>query len=109
VARSGRGFSMSYEASAQCAEFSGNEHEGANDSFHKKSQWDECDVRLAPNPLGLAAHSPGGKADPLTCLGLRALVHGVAKLILEGGIQPSEYGFKNGLALAVRVLGQRVE
>ena len=38
-----------------------------------------------------------------------ALVHGIAKLILEGGVQPSEYGFKNGLALAVRVLGQRVE
>jgi AcrR family transcriptional regulator len=57
----------------------------------------------------VAAHSPGGKADPLTCLGLWALVHGIAKLILEGGIQPSEYGFENGLALAIRVLGQRVE
>ena len=44
----------------------------------------------------VAAHSPGGKADPLTCLGLWALVHGIAKLILEGGIQPSEYGSRMG-------------
>jgi hypothetical protein len=35
-------------------------------------------------------------------------VHGIAKLILEGGIRPSEYGVKSGLALAVRVLGHRL-
>jgi Tetracyclin repressor-like, C-terminal domain len=57
----------------------------------------------------VAAESPAGKADPLTCLGLWALVHGIAKLLLEDGIRPSEYGFKSGLALAVRVLGQRLD
>lgn len=55
----------------------------------------------------VAAESPKGTADPLTCLGLWALVHGIAKLILEGGIRPSEYGVKSSLALAVRVLGHR--
>jgi AcrR family transcriptional regulator len=56
----------------------------------------------------VAAESSNGKADPITCLGLWALVHGIAKLILEGGIRPSEYGVKSGLTLAVRVLGHRL-
>jgi AcrR family transcriptional regulator len=56
----------------------------------------------------VAAESSNGTANSLTCLGLWALVHGIAKLILEGGIRPSEYGVKSGLALAVRVLGHRL-
>jgi AcrR family transcriptional regulator len=56
----------------------------------------------------VAAESSKGTADPLTCLGLWALVHGIAKLILEGAIRPSEYGAKSGLALGVRVLDHRL-
>ena len=54
------------------------------------------------------AESPKATGNPLTCLGLWALVHGIAKLILEGGIRPSDYGVKSGLALAARVLGHRL-
>ena len=57
----------------------------------------------------VAAESPAGKADPFQCLALWALVHGVAKLILEGGVQLSQYGFKSALALASRVLEERVD
>ncbi len=51
--------------------------------------------------------SPDGKADPLTCLRLWALVHGIAKLILEGGIKPSDYGAGSQEALAVALLDRR--
>ncbi|MEI9999340.1 MAG: TetR/AcrR family transcriptional regulator [Verrucomicrobiota bacterium] len=51
--------------------------------------------------------SPKGEASPLTCLRLWALVHGIAKLILEGGIKPADYGAATREALAVRLLDRR--
>jgi AcrR family transcriptional regulator len=51
-----------------------------------------------------AATSPDGAASPLVCLRLWALVHGIAKLILEGGVRPADYGLTSGEALAVRLL-----
>jgi AcrR family transcriptional regulator len=51
-----------------------------------------------------AATSPDGAADPLVCLRLWGLVHGVAKLILEGCVNPADYGVSGGEALAVRLL-----
>lgn len=48
--------------------------------------------------------SSDGKASPLTCLRLWALVHGIAKLILESGIKPSDYGVSDNEALAVCLL-----
>jgi AcrR family transcriptional regulator len=55
----------------------------------------------------VAEQSPDGTADPLTCLRLWALVHGIAKLILEGGIKPSDYGLSSSEALAARLLARR--
>jgi AcrR family transcriptional regulator len=54
----------------------------------------------------VAETSPDGTANPLTCLRLWALVHGIAKLILEGGIKPSDYGLTSSEALAARLLGR---
>ncbi|HEY2530164.1 MAG TPA: TetR/AcrR family transcriptional regulator [Xanthobacteraceae bacterium] len=54
----------------------------------------------------VAATSPDGTAKPLTCLRAWALVHGIAKLILEGGIKPSDYGLASSEALAARLLGR---
>lgn len=51
-----------------------------------------------------AETSPNGTADPLTCLKLWALVHGIAKLILEGGVKPADYGLASSEALAARLL-----
>jgi AcrR family transcriptional regulator len=55
----------------------------------------------------VAEGSPDGTANPLTCLRLWALVHGIAKLILEGGIKPSDYGLTRTEALAARLLARR--
>ena len=52
----------------------------------------------------VAATSADGSADPLVCLRLWGLVHGVAKLILEGCVNPADYGLSGGEALAVRLL-----
>ena len=52
----------------------------------------------------VAETSPDGAADPLTCLKLWALVHGIAKLILEGGVKPADYGLASSEALAARLL-----
>jgi hypothetical protein len=52
----------------------------------------------------VAESSPDGTADPLTCMRLWALVHGIAKLILEAGIKPSDYGFTSSEALAACLL-----
>jgi AcrR family transcriptional regulator len=48
--------------------------------------------------------SPDGKASPLVCLRLWALVHGIAKLILEGGLKPANYGLTSVEALTLRLL-----
>jgi AcrR family transcriptional regulator len=48
--------------------------------------------------------SPDGKASPLVCLRLWALVHGIAKLILEGGVKPTDYGLTSFEALTLRLL-----
>jgi AcrR family transcriptional regulator len=53
----------------------------------------------------VAATSPDGIAAPLVCLRLWALVHGLAKLIVEGAIKPSDYGAADNEAFAVRLLG----
>jgi len=53
----------------------------------------------------VAATSLDGTARPLVCLRLWALVHGIAKLILEGGVKPADYGLTSAEALTVRLLG----
>ncbi len=52
----------------------------------------------------VAATSPDGAASPLVCLRLWALVHGIAKLLLEGGVKPADYGLTGSEALTVRLL-----
>jgi AcrR family transcriptional regulator len=52
----------------------------------------------------VADTSPGGAANPLACLRLWALVHGIAKLIVEHCIKPSDYGLSSGEALATSLL-----
>jgi AcrR family transcriptional regulator len=54
----------------------------------------------------VAETSPAGVADPFVCLLLWALVHGIATLILDGGINPAEFGLGGGEALAARLLGR---
>jgi len=48
--------------------------------------------------------SPEGNANPLVCLRLWALVHGIAKLIVEHCIKPSDYGVSSSEALATSLL-----
>jgi AcrR family transcriptional regulator len=55
---------------------------------------------------GVAKTSPDGVADPFVCLRLWALVHGIATLILDGGINPGEFGLGGGVALATRLLSR---
>jgi AcrR family transcriptional regulator len=50
------------------------------------------------------ASSPAGKASAAECLRLWALVHGIAKLVLEGCVTPAEYGLPDGEALAAHLL-----
>ena len=52
----------------------------------------------------VADTSPDGMANPLVCLRLWALVHGIAKLILEGGVKPADYGLTSVEALTLRLL-----
>ena len=52
----------------------------------------------------VAKTSPDEKASAIVCLRLWSLVHGIAKLILEGCIKPADYGLTSGEALAVRLL-----
>jgi AcrR family transcriptional regulator len=54
----------------------------------------------------VAKTSLTGVADPLVCLRLWALVHGIATLILDGGINPAELGLGGGVALAARLLSR---
>jgi AcrR family transcriptional regulator len=53
----------------------------------------------------VAKTSPDGVADPFVCLRLWALVHGIATLILDGGINPAKFGLGGGEALTARLLG----
>jgi AcrR family transcriptional regulator len=52
----------------------------------------------------VASTSPDGAAPPLVCLRLWALVHGIAKLIIEGGVRPADYGFTSSEALTMHLL-----
>jgi len=52
----------------------------------------------------VAARSPDGKADAAECLRLWALVHGIAKLVLEGCVRPADFGLADGEALAAHLL-----
>jgi AcrR family transcriptional regulator len=52
----------------------------------------------------VADTSPGSIADPLVCLRLWALVHGIAKLIVEHCVTPSDYGLSSSEALATKLL-----
>ena len=47
----------------------------------------------------VAACSPSGKASADECLRLWALVHGIAKLVLEGCVRPADFGLPDGEAL----------
>ena len=51
-----------------------------------------------------AACSPAGKVSAAECLRLWALVHGIAKLVLEGCIRPADFGLRDGEALAAYLL-----
>jgi AcrR family transcriptional regulator len=51
-----------------------------------------------------AACSPEGKVSAAECLRLWALVHGIAKLVLEGCIRPADFGVRDGEALATYLL-----
>ncbi len=51
-----------------------------------------------------AAASPDGKASPAECLRLWAVVHGIAKLVVEGCVRPADYGLPDGEALAAHLL-----
>jgi AcrR family transcriptional regulator len=51
-----------------------------------------------------AAASRGGKASADECLRLWALVHGIAKLVLEGCVRPADFGLADGEALAAHLL-----
>jgi AcrR family transcriptional regulator len=53
----------------------------------------------------VAKTTPEGVADPFVCLRLWAQVHGIATLILDGGINPAEFGLGGGEALTARLLG----
>ncbi len=59
----------------------------------------------------VAEISPDGTASPLVCLRLWALVHGIAKLILEGGVKPADFGLTSAEALTLRLLrsGQSIQ
>lgn len=46
------------------------------------------------------AAAPADAAIPIICLSLWARVHGLAKLILEAGVNPADYGAVNAQALA---------
>ena len=48
--------------------------------------------------------SPSGKASADECLRLWALVHGIAKLVLEGCVRPADFGLPDGEALAAYLL-----
>lgn len=50
------------------------------------------------------ADSPAGTASPQECLRLWALVHGIAKLVLEGCVNPADFGLPDGEALAAHLL-----
>lgn len=52
----------------------------------------------------VAATSPDGNANPVMCLRLWSLVHGIATLILERCVNPADYGLKGGEALTVQLL-----
>jgi AcrR family transcriptional regulator len=52
----------------------------------------------------VAEASPDGAANPFICLRLWALVHGIAKLILEAGVKPTDYGLTSGEALTAKLL-----
>ncbi len=52
----------------------------------------------------VATTSPDGVASPLVCLRLWALVHGIAKLILEGSVRPADYGLTSGEDLTAHLL-----
>jgi len=51
-----------------------------------------------------AACAPDGKASAAECLRLWALVHGIAKLVLEGCVRPADFGLRDGEALAAHLL-----
>jgi AcrR family transcriptional regulator len=53
------------------------------------------------------AASPGAKASPEECLRLWAMVHGIAKLTLEGCVRPADFGLADGEALAAHLLSRR--
>jgi len=46
------------------------------------------------------AASPRGKASPLECLRLWSVVHGIAKLVIEGCVAPGDYGVADAEKLA---------
>jgi AcrR family transcriptional regulator len=50
------------------------------------------------------AASGAAKAGPEQCLRLWAMVHGIAKLILEGCVRPADFGLADGEALAAHLL-----
>jgi hypothetical protein len=52
------------------------------------------------------AASGAAKASPEQCLRLWAMVHGIAKLVLEGCVRPADFGLADGEALAAHLLSR---
>ena len=53
------------------------------------------------------ANARSGKATAAECVRLWAVVHGIAKLILEDCIRPADFGLPDGEALAAHLLQRR--
>jgi AcrR family transcriptional regulator len=84
--------------------FSGDGQDPSGETALKKSRDSAYGVLQA----AVADTSVDGTATPLVCLRLWSLVHGIAKLIVERCIKPSDYGLANSEALAVRLLRSEV-
>jgi AcrR family transcriptional regulator len=78
---------------------------GDRGKFSSKSELSKArEMAYGVLESAVAASSPDGEARPMLCLKLWALVHGIAKLIVEGAIRPSMYGLASSEALAERLL-----
>ena len=78
---------------------------GDRKKFSSKSELSKArDMAYRVLESAVSASSPDGEARPLLCLKLWALVHGIAKLMVEGAIRPSMYGLASSEALAERLL-----
>ena len=84
--------------------FSGDRHSSSAKAALNNSR----EIAYGVLQSAVADASVDGTAPPLVCLRLWALVHGIAKLIVEECIQPSHYGVSSSEALAECLLRHEV-